>query len=211
MIFSDLQAAVSGLINRRDPGVAAQIPVWIQNGLLKIQRELRCPAMEKTVLATIDTNYTTNGGLIIPNDMIELIRLENSDGARITKEDSTTVNLLAMSTSPKPRYYYRQGGIWVLGPAPTANDTIKIEYYAELGALVNPGDSNPITVIAPDMCQYAALIESGRFFTDRRLPEWKLAYQEILTDLQAQADDDELSGGAVVSASFAYPEPLDDI
>lgn len=171
--------------------------------------------MEKTVLYTVPSGFTA---LPIPTDMIELIDLVNSQGDRITKEDITTVNRLAGLTQDTrnvaalidwPRYYYRQTNAWLLGPIPAVGDIVTVIYYAELAALINPTDTNVITVIAPDLIIYAALCYAGDFFTDRRLDRWEARYQQILTSLQTQSDSDELSGGATVSPAFFYPDPWD--
>lgn len=203
MNYGELQSTLQGLLNRRD-ATTAQIQAWLQNGLMRIQRELRCPAMEKTVVVTIASGYA---GLIIPSDMIELIRLVNSQGIRITKEDISTVNRLAINTGFS-QYYCREGGAWLLGPSPVIADTIKIVYYAELGDLSLSTDSNVISQIAGDLCIYAGLGYAADFFTDRRTAAWEVRYQQILGDIQQQADEDELSGGSVVSAALHYPDDM---
>lgn len=210
--YLDCQNMVSTLLNRRD-ATTSQIQAWVQNGIQRIQRELRCPAMEKEITYTIDNTFS--GGLVIPSDMIELIDLVNSQGDRITKEDITTINNLAggFANLPTnfdiPRYYYRKAGKWLLAPVPVLNDTIDCVYYAELAPLVNPSDTNAITVIATDLVAYAALCYAGDFFTDRRADKWEARFQQIKDDLQDQADEDELSGGATVSPAFFYPDPMD--
>jgi hypothetical protein len=213
--FLDCQNMVTTLLNRRD-ATAAQIQVWVQNGLQRIQRELRCPAMEKDVTFTVGANYP--GGLIIPTDMVELIDLINSRGDRITKQDITTVNQLAGTGTFStilpanlniPRFYYRQTNKWLLGPRPVLGDTIECIYYAELAPLSQPGDSNAITIIATDLVAYAALGYAADFFTDRRADRWEARYMQIKDDVQGQGDDDELSGGATVSPAFFYPDPQD--
>jgi hypothetical protein len=205
---------VSTLLNRRD-ATSAQIQAWVQNGLQRIQRDLRCPAMEKIVTVTITNTYVGSQGLAIPSDMIELIDLNNSQGDRIEKKDITTVNTLmgGFQNIPAnfdfPRFYYRKGGGWLLAPMPVLNDTIEVVYYAELGPLVNPTDTNTITIIATDLVAYAALCYAGDFFTDRRADKWEARYQQIKGALQDQADEDELSGAATVSPAFVYPDPMD--
>jgi hypothetical protein len=172
--------------------------------------------MEKTVTVTIANGYT---GLVIPSDMVELIDLINSQGDRIIKEDITTVTHLA-GQSPAtstlipanidwPQYYYRMGGIWILGPMPAVGDTVTIVYYAQLAPLVNPSDTNAITLIATDLVAYGALGYAADFYSDRRADRWEARFQQIKDDLQGQADEDELSGGSVVSPAFFYPTPMD--
>lgn len=209
MNLLDIQTAFSGLLNRRD-ATPAQQASWLTMGIAKIQRELRCPAMEKTVVLTIDGSYSN--GIIIPNDFIELQYLQNSQGKRITKEDITTVAQLAGGTSSTvpvlidfPRFYVRTGGKWLLGPTPSVGDTITMVYYAELVPLVNPTDTTTLSKIAGDIYVYAALCYAGDFFTDKRSPKWESRYSEIASKLQIMADDDELSGGATVSPAYHYP------
>lgn len=210
--YLDCQNMVTTLLNRRD-ATSAQIQAWIQNGLQRIQRELRAPCMEKEVTFTITASFSQ--GLIIPTDMIELVDLINSQGDRITKQDITTVNNLAggFANLPTnfdiPRYYYRKTNKWLLAPVPVLSDTIDCVYYAELGPLAQPGDTNAVTVVATDLVAYAALCYAGDFFTDRRADKWEARYQQIKDDLQGQGDDDELSGGATVSPAFFYPDPMD--
>lgn len=201
MNYGDIKTNFAGLLNRRDC-TPAQQDAFLQSGLGRIQRELRCPAMEKVVVATIAVGYA---GLVIPSDMIELIRLVNSKGDRLTKEDVTTVNKLALNTDV-PRFYCREGGVWLIGPAPLIGDKIKLVYYAEIGDLVNPTDSNVISQIAPELVWYSGLTFAGINFTDRRRGDWEGTYTQIRDDLQNQADEDELSGGATVSPSFVYPD-----
>lgn len=205
--YADCQTQVQTLLNRRDASTA-QIAAWVQNSIQRIQRELRCPAMEKTVAITIDSTYASNGGLLIPTDMIELIDILNSQGVRIKKEDITTV-LQAAKLTDVPEVYYRKGGLWILGPVPVIGDTLDLVYYGELSPLINPTDTNPITIIATDLVAYGALGYAADFFTDRRADKWEARFQQIIQDLQEQADDDELSGSAGVTPSFFYPDDLD--
>src|SRR6476620_5854244 len=118
--YSDLQTQFLGLLNRRD-ATAAQAQSYIQNALQVIQRELRCPAMEKSLVVTIAGPYT---GLAIPSDFIELQNLipltisggaTQSDYARLEKTDISRALSGAVDTG-LPRQYCRQGGLWVLAP-----------------------------------------------------------------------------------------------
>lgn len=203
MNYSDLQAKVSGLLNRRD-ATPTQIQGWIQDSIQRIQRELRCPAMEQVVDVTIGSYSLPYPGLPIPSDLLELIDLLDHHGNRITKEDVSRVSYLSREASV-PRYYYRLAGRWLLGPAPQVGHTIRIVYYAEIGALVNPTDENVITDIAPDLISYGALSYAGDFFVDKRTSQWESRYSQIIQAIQGMADADELSGGSAVSPAYDWP------
>jgi len=201
MNWGDIQTNFSSLLNRRD-ATSAQKLGWLQNGIQKIQRKLRVPAMEKTINITFDG---TNNPLTIPSDFLELQYILNSDGKRVEKEDITTVYQLAKS-SGVPRLYVRTGSQWHFGPTPVVGDTLVLVYYAQLGTLSADSDSIPLTEIAGDLFIYAGLIYAGDFFSDRRAPGWEARFEEIGQDLQGMADADELSGASVVSPGVEFPD-----
>jgi hypothetical protein len=214
MNYGDLQTAFLGLLNRRDC-TATQAQSFLQMSIVRIQRELRCPAMEKTTVATIALGYA---GLTIPSDLLELqdlIPLTYSGGStttnlvRMEKCDISRANVMSLTTGI-PSVYSRDGGVWVLGPSPLVGDTIKIKYYAELGALAVSTDTNVISIIASDLILYGALSFAGDFFTDKRVGGWEARYVQICEDLQEQSDEDELHGAACVQPAFAYPDDLGD-
>lgn len=200
--YSDLQAQVSGLLNRRD-ATTAQVQAWIQLSIQRIQRELRVPAMEKVVLVTIPSN--TDGTITVPSDLLELIDIINPWGVRLVKKDITEV-LQAAKTTGNSLIYYRQGGKYLIGEAAQANDVFTLIYYAELAPLVSPTDTNIVVSIAPDLIVYGALGYAGDFYVDKRTATWEQRYGQIIEDLQAMADADENSGGATVSAPTYWPD-----
>jgi hypothetical protein len=55
-------------VNKSD----ALITTFINQAIMRIQRELRVPFMEKQILYTIPSSYTK---LAIPSDMLELIAI----------------------------------------------------------------------------------------------------------------------------------------
>jgi hypothetical protein len=213
MLYSDIQTQFLGLLNRRDC-TTTQVQGFIQNSILRIQRELRVPLMEKVTFVTVDSTYATAGRLAIPSDFLELIDLiaTSSQGSatnmqRMEKCDISRALLLAATTGV-PAQYSRDGTVWVLGPQPVVGDVIKIKYYASLPALVNPTDTNPFTINAYDLLLYGALTFAGDFYTDKRVATWEARYTQIRDDMQSQADMDEESGAAAVQPAFAYPDDL---
>jgi len=161
--------------------------------------------MEEIVQVTIPTYTLPFAGITIPADLIELIDLIDPWGHRITKEDITTVMQYA-KTVGRPWYYYRYGGVWLLGHAPPAGTIITVVYYGEIGQLVNGTDENIITDIAPDLIAYASLGYAADFYSDKRGDGWEQRYQQILTDIQDQSDDDETSGGSTVSPAYMWAD-----
>jgi hypothetical protein len=209
MILSELTTQFLGLMNRRDLTANTSLTTtFINQAVMRIQRELRCPGMEKLVDITIISPYN---GLVIPNDFIELIGIypQSTQPAGITKlrkDRLERVKWLASFTGC-PSKFAREGGSWVLGPSPGIGEVIRVAYYAELTPLVNPADENVISIIAWDLIAYAALAAACEYFKDSRLEVFEKRYQMILADIAAQADEDELDDAQM---DPVYRFPADD-
>ena len=74
MTLSELTAQFLALMNRTDltadPALAA---TFINQSILRLQRELRVPFMEKIVRYTVPDTYSAAYGLAVPSDLLELI------------------------------------------------------------------------------------------------------------------------------------------
>lgn len=202
MNLGDLKTQFLGLMNRRDltanPSLAQ---TFIDQAVMRIQRELRCPAMEKSVKVTINSDYA---GLVIPNDFLELINLIPADSNdRLDKVDITKA-LHAAENTGCPTVYARQAGLWVLGPAPVTDAVVRIDYYAELAPLVNSTDTNVISMVAWDLIVYAAMVQAAVYYKDARAANFEEQYQTILGGLQEQADEDELDGAVGVQSAYSF-------
>ncbi len=202
MTLDQLKAKFTGLMNRRDLAAnSALVADFIDTAIMRIQRELRCPAMEKGVLVTIADPYT---GLTLPLDFLELIQIIPANTDRSLKRTSITRALNGAKTTGDPVAFCRQGGVWILAPAPVVGDVIRIDYYAEFTPLVAGTDENIISIIAWDLIVYAALSAAAEWFKDSRAPMFDARYLQILGDLQAMSDEDELDT-AVMQPAFFYP------
>src|SRR6187455_2195525 len=134
MTRSELTTQFTGLMNRRDlTANTALVSTFIDQAIQRVQRELRVPAMEKTVEITIPADYD---GLEIPNDLIELISITpTATSVRLRKKSIDVVKQAALTTGC-PTMYARDGASWILGPAPIEDDVISVKYYAETTPLV---------------------------------------------------------------------------
>jgi hypothetical protein len=215
MTLDELKAQFTGLMNRRDlTANTALVSTFMNQAIMRVQRDLRVPAMEKMAQVTIGDGYT---GLAIPSDLLELkeIRPEASN-VRLRK---TTLDqaLSAATTNGVPQIYARRGSSWVLGPSPSSGDLIDVTYYAELPALVADTDENVISIIAWDLIVAAACSAACAWFKDNRrgstvdplsgkiIDGFEGDYNRILNALQDQADQDELGDDACVAPCLVYP------
>lgn len=203
MTRSEITTQFTGLMNRRDlTANTALVSTFIDQAIQRVQRELRVPAMEKTVEVTIAADYD---GLVIPSDLIELISLTPaSTSRRLVKKDIDTVKQSALVTGC-PTIYARDGSSWILGPEPIEDEVISVKYYAETTQLVESTDENIISIIAWDLIVYAALSYAADWFIDKRADKFEGRYAQILADLQDQADEDELGDDAAVQPALYFP------
>ncbi len=197
--WGNIQTSFLTILNRRDCSTTLA-QQFLQSGVRRVQREVRCPAMEKSVVVTITSPYT---GLWIPGDYLELIRLENSQGNALTIKSLDHVKFY--NWNDVPQFYARQNKQWILGPIPVENDTVRIDYYAELAALVNSGDTNIMTDICPEIIWYAGLSYVGDTFSDDRVKTWEGRYVQLKNELNTMADDDAIQDGCV-SPALSYDD-----
>ena len=83
---------------------------------------------------------------------------------------------------------------FLLHPQPTSG-TLTLYYHGEFPALSADSDTNVLTDAAPDLIIYAALTFASDFYLDARAELFEVKFTQFLTELQEQANDQELQGG----------------
>jgi hypothetical protein len=194
----------NNVVNKSDTLVS----LFINQSIMRLQRELRVPFMEKQILYTIPDGYTK---LAIPSDLLELIAImvdTDADGIleyQLRKSSLTEVVRDSQIPGLPPRRYTRQGGSWILGPTPGVGDKVLIHYYAEFAALSADTDSNTALKVAWDAVIYGALSAAYSYLKDiENRTEAEATYAQITTNLQKMADADELAADAVVAPALHY-------
>jgi hypothetical protein len=194
----------NNVVNKND----AMVTLFINQSIMRIQRELRVPFMEKQILYTIPADFTK---LAIPSDLLELIGIMvdgDADGIleyQLRKSSLTEVVRDSQIPGQSPRRYVRQGGSWILGPTPAAGDKVLIYYYAEFAAVSADSDTNTALKVAWDAVLYGALAAAYSYLKDvENRAEAEATYTQITTNLQKMADADELAADAVVAPALHY-------
>lgn len=203
MAYSDIQTEFLARLNRRDctPTLGKY---FVQNGIKRIQRELRIPAMEKGIVATIGNIFS--GGLDVPGDLIQLITITSEDcGSELDRVDLEKVlKTQKYAAQDHAKMYCRRGSQYLLAPICNQGDTIRIDYFAAFAPLVNDADTNVLTDIADDLIILAALVEGCTHFNDKRKDGFETDYAGRRDELNGQALKDELTGNAKVSAALNF-------
>jgi hypothetical protein len=202
--LGELTSQFLALMNRTDlTANTALATTFLNQAIMRLQRELRVPFMEKMIRYTISASYDPTLGLVLPSDLLELIDINvDSDSDGIPDYPLQRVTLKeAMSRSQHigvPQVFARRGGYWVIGPQPAEDAVIEIVYYAEFAPLEEATDTNTISAIAWDAVIYGALAAACDYYTDERGQLFEARFKQIFDDLQSMADGDELTADAAV-------------
>jgi hypothetical protein len=208
MTKGDIKTQFMGLMNRNDlRSNAALVSTFVDQSIIRIQRELRVPFMEKEIDFIVPSDFTT---LTIPNDLLELVSIEvdsDNDGVYDTalrRVDRGTAGRFSQTVGVPAQVYARRAGVWVIGPTPAAGSHLLITYYAEFDELTDDTSSNTLTLLAWDAVLYGALSAACDYYADDRMQKFEGRYTQIMQSLQAQADADELTADAVVTPALLY-------
>jgi hypothetical protein len=209
MTLGEMTAQFTSLMNRSDLRAnTALTTTFLNQAILRIQRELRVPMQEATIVYTIPDSYVPTTGLAIPNDFLELIGLFAGQYQEVQLQRTQlgrAKDMAANWSQGNTEKFARLGGNWILGPAPLAGDVITIQYYASFPALVASTDTNVLSIIAWDSVVYAALSAACDYYNDERVDKFEKRYNQILQNLQNMADGDELTADAAVGPVYGWP------
>jgi hypothetical protein len=206
--LGELKAQFKLMLNNNVVGKSdTLVSLFINQSIMRIQRELRVPFMEKQILYTIPADFTK---LAIPSDLLELIAImsdTDNDGIleyQLRKSSLTEVVRDSEIPGLPPRRYTRQGGSWILGPTPGEGSKVLILYYAEFAAVSADGDTNTALKVAWDAVLYGALAAAYSYLKDvENRSEAEATYTQITMNLQKMADADELAADAVMAPALA--------
>lgn len=192
MQLGELRTHLKNLLNRSDI-TDALADTFISQGIARIQRSLRIPAMEKTHTYNLaaETSFVA-----IPNDYLEGIELIYDQHVLQRIPVAEIQDLRKAGAQGNPHYYAREGGTFLLDPVP-ASGSLKLNYYANFPAMTLDSDENVLAAIAGDLIIYAALTYAADYYLDERSVLFEEKYLYFMTELQEQANDAETANTAI--------------
>ncbi len=190
MNYGDLKAHFNDLLNRSD--ITSSLTTrFIDQGISRIQRQLRTPLNEKSKTYTITASTSE---LVLPTDFLEIISLYSSE-YELRRTTMSEYRALANNTyTGKPQVFVREQEKLKLFPQPTSG-SVTLYYYGEFDAMSADSDENKLAQVAPDLIIYAGLSYGADFYLDERASLFEQKYQAFLSEIQEQANDQELNGG----------------
>ena len=203
MNYGDLKSHFNDLLNRTD--ITSTLTTrFIDQGLARIQRQLRVPVMEKQQVYTVSGQITE---VTLPSDFIEIINIYHSAGNALTRVPMPKMReYLTNPHTGNPLYFTRQGAKLLLFPHP-ADGTITLDYYGELDAFTTDASETTISKIAPDLIIYAGLTFAADYYLDERAPQFEQKFIQFLSEIQEQSNDQELNGSTqVIQPAYDYQD-----
>ncbi len=200
MNYGELKTHFKAVLNRSDitPTLTS---TFIDQGIARIQRQLRVPMMEKTKKITID-NQTS--AITLPSDFLEIISIYHSTNELERIPLKRFRELSSNQYAGKPQYFSRIQEAIQFFPQPSDGEII-LYYYGEFDSLVEDTDSNILTAVASDLLIYSALTYSADYYLDERSTIFEQKFTQFLTEIQEQANDQELNGGTqVILPAYFY-------
>lgn len=190
MNYGDIKSHFDALLNRSDI-TPALTTLFIDQGISRIQRQLRTPLNESVTTYSITTQTAS---VTLPQDFLEIISLYQ-DHTELQRVPMSKFREVATSVlAGNPQVFVRQQQEIRLHPQPTSGDLV-LYYYGEFAPMVNNTDENNLAAVAPDLIIYAGLTYAADYYLDERRDVFETKYNQFLNEIQEQANDQEMNGG----------------
>ena len=194
MAYADMLSDFRSILNRNDC-TEAQARTFLDQGIRRVQREVRFPSQERLVqIDPVDgvalTQFTIPGDMLVP---IDVFIVEGTRQRALTKLSYR--DLLDISAANDTISYARHlGTMQIRGTVPGTSHLL-FHYFGNFSAFVDDADENELSAAAPDLGVYAGLIYGGRHFQSDLLGSWTETYKEVLNEMRGLMIDTDAEGG----------------
>lgn len=213
--YSSLVISLQNYLQRHDDLIIAMIPQFISFAQFRIPRELKLLGFRAEVTGAFDGTAQTTGIMQKPSDWRKTIAFyvgtgtDSNTHTPVFERDYDYIRTIYPdpTITGTPRFYgdadYNH---WLVQPSPIAGTLFKIPYYSTLTMLDDTTQTNWLTVNAPDLLLYAALLEAVPFLkVDERIPVWQGYYNAAKTALILQEVEGKFDTAAVVGSPQSAP------
>lgn len=198
----NLRSHFIAVLNRSDI-TNSLADTFIDQGITRIQRTLRIPAMEAQQTYSISAQ---TGSIVVPSDMLELmdVYFDKTTLTRVPMEEM--LQMKDIGETGTPMHFTRERAKLLLYPEP-ASGSVVVNYYAEFAEMTSDSDENTLAKVASDLIVYAALTYAADYFLDERAELFTGKFGQFMAELQGQADDAETAGSLqVMRPSATYTD-----
>lgn len=201
--YPTLCATMAEWINRSD--LVSAIPDFVRNVELICNRQLRTQHQLSTVQAAVPTNTRY---IELPGDFEEaynvmfvgtpIVQGGNYTPSTIggAQQNDGVLNNPVPPVSPKGFTFERNYVSFY--PAPSAANTLELQYYASIPPLDDYLTINWLLTRYPDIYLYGALAESAPYLNnDDRIQTWAARFSSAFSGAQQASDHRRVSGGPI--------------
>lgn len=177
--FNALQTEVAAWLNRDD--LTARIPGFVRLFESRINRILRTPDMETSVILSVSSEDTQ-----LPSDFLQMRELYVEGTPRRSLRNMSPDGMASefSGVAGCPLAYAITGRVLKLAPPPSDTVALRLVYFARIGSLTDANPSNWLLIQAPDLYLYGTLLQAAAFIDDpERIAQWKAAHDEALAEL----------------------------
>jgi len=190
------------LLNRSDITNALS-DTFVDQGIARIQRTLRVPAMERVLPYTITSQITK---ILVPHDLLEIINIYHNNTVLTRLPLHEMLQMKATGQAGTANFFTQQGPDVLLFPEPTSG-VVNISYYAQFAEMVSDSDENSLATFGSDILIYAALTYASDYFLDERASIFEQKFVGFMTETQEQANEAAQSGTVqVMRPSATYTD-----
>lgn len=192
------QALIDDLksILNRDDCTDAQADTFLRQGILRLQREVRLPSMEREMSTTIVANGTSF--IVLPSDLLQIIDVYVTDGNSTNPRalvKKSYRELMGYSTSAFPQAYARYQNVIKIAGNLSVGAIVTLLYYGTFASLTAWTEDNEVTLGFPDAAVYAGLPFAADSFSHASGDAWEKRYTSLRDALRNEAADLEMTGG----------------
>lgn len=197
--YDGLVAGVASYLNRQD--LSDMIPMFVSLAHSRLNMELRVRDMQTRAFAD-----TTDEYVMLPLDFEAPYSMELPEpdgwGEPLTfVSEVQAAQFRNHGATGQTKWYTVFGDAFELIPAPPADTTLRLKYYASIPTLSEAVQSNWLLTKAPGAYLYGALMEAAPYLkNDERVPIWSAARQGIV-DTLSLASERALRPQAALSAN----------
>lgn len=212
--YGELKEAVRVWLARKDSNTLANIPMFINMALKSFVRMGKLPYYEVLVNMEVTEGYDY---VILPQDFLSakhisvnempynrtdtetFLRLKNEGFDVVTNPDGSVQGV----GSNAGHYFTRIGGQVYFLPSVVAGDKVQMIYQRDIPEFTDDFKEEYVIMVASDILLYLSLRHASTFLRDRDQEAfWTDKAQEAWNTLQAQLDQAEWSGSALIVPQF---------
>jgi hypothetical protein len=190
MNYGEIKSHFNDLLNRSDITTTLTTR-FIDQGIARIQRQLRTPMSERVLEVSISSPTTS---ITLPADFLEIISLYFAEYELERVPMRRFRELNQGNHTGKPMYFARQAEKLLLYPQPS-DGTLVLYYHGEFPSMTADSDENALAKTASDLIIYSGLTFASDYYLDERAELFEQKYNQFLIEIQEQANDQELQGG----------------